>query len=462
VFALPIIALVAAAQADVFPYEPHDKTWENGLRATVIPMPEGTPAAISVWMAVGSRDEVDEGRTGFAHFFEHLMFYGTEALDRAARERALHAMGAEDNAWTWFDDTVYHAVVGPAHVERLLSIEADRFQNLTLTEEMVRREAGAVFGEYRGGLSDPAERLIDTLYAEAFPNHTYGHPTIGIEADIAAMPTAHAYAAEFFERTYRPERTHIIVAGDVDPEQVLGWIDAAWGKWTKPPFIEPEASQDEPQPPAVDEEAAATEPTRAAVAWAGNTSPRLALGWRIGGSSLDLDAASLQVLAKVLGEPTGPLVRRLVDRERLAVRVDVTRDDLVDPGLFHIEVVGRQGASLEAIEAAVYEELGRIAAGLDPVMLDATLSHMRYEAITALDKPARVASRVGWSMRRHGDPAALDTWYGLLATVTPASVSAAMATHLNDASLVVVTLSSTVTPDDVTPDDVTHPSEATP
>src|SRR5690606_28812999 len=149
------------------------------------------------WVRVGSGHEVVPGRTGFAHFFEHLMFFGTEALPLEARERAVLRLGADENAWTWVDQTVYHAVLPARHLPRWSAMEADRFQRLALRPEDVRREAGAVHGEWRKSVASPDEQLYKALMATAFEAHPYGHDTIGLEADIAAMPESWADALDF-------------------------------------------------------------------------------------------------------------------------------------------------------------------------------------------------------------------------------------------------------------------------
>ncbi|HMV67178.1 MAG TPA: pitrilysin family protein, partial [Myxococcota bacterium] len=242
VFAAGLIG--GTAHAGAFPYAVHTQTLDNGLQVVVVPMPSPGVAALGTWMRVGSRDEVDPGRTGFAHFFEHLMFLGTPSLSADERERELLRMGADDNAWTWFDETVYHVLVPSAALERLIRMEGDRFQHLTLTPEQVRRESGAVLGEYRKGRSDPGQRVTEALQGGAFRVHTYGHDTIGYEPDILAMPDAHAYAATFFSTYYRPERAMVLAVGDVDPEAVFAAVREGYGGWTPgvaapPPPAEP-------------------------------------------------------------------------------------------------------------------------------------------------------------------------------------------------------------------------------
>ena len=124
-------ALLLSAQAfasdATFPYPVTQHTLDNGLRIAVVPMPTPNAVAVYTWFEVGSRDEVDPGRTGFAHFFEHLAFYGTPTWPPDRREEQLLRMGAEENAWTWLDETVYHTVLPAAHLDAFLAMEALKF-----------------------------------------------------------------------------------------------------------------------------------------------------------------------------------------------------------------------------------------------------------------------------------------------------------------------------------------------
>ena len=167
------LVLPFAAHAGVFPYPISSHTLDNGLDIHVVQMNTPGVAAYATWMDVGSRDEVDVGRSGFAHFFEHLMFLGTPRFGAEARERALLRMAADDNAWTWFDETVYHTVLPSTSLEQVVMMEGDRFQHLTLTPDDVRREAGAVYGEYRKNKVSPGFLMYEGLYGSSFGTHTY-------------------------------------------------------------------------------------------------------------------------------------------------------------------------------------------------------------------------------------------------------------------------------------------------
>ncbi len=426
------MATAAPAATEIFPWPIDHRTLDNGMRVTVVPMPSDGVVALGVWMDVGSRNEVDAGRTGFAHFFEHLMFHGTETMSASERERELLRLGADSNAWTWLDETVYHVVLPADGLERALGLEADRFTALSLTEEGVRRESGAVYGEYRKGQADPDQLVYERLQAEAYTVHTYRHDTIGLEVDIAAMPTAFEYARAFFDRWYRPEHAHVLVVGDADPNEAHAAVRRAFGTWKR-------ASAATAREPAV--EPAQREERRVAVPWSGDAAPRLSLAWKIPAhDAAQKDTAALELAAELLRAETGDLRRVLVRDRRLAFDTNVWRDATVDPGLFRIDVELRDPADLAPTEAAVREIVAGLAAGPDPAALESVRTARMYGTSTSLTDPLTVLELVGTASRRGGDPAALEQWLTSLRTVSAADVAAAVRTHLTDAHLTVATL----------------------
>jgi zinc protease len=174
----------------VFPFAVHRTTLDNGLKVLVVPTP--SDGLVSYWSIVrtGSRDEVEEGVTGFAHFFEHMMFRGTEKLPGKEYDKIANGMGADANAFTTDDFTAYHMSVSKDDLPKVVEIEADRFQNLQYDEGQFKTEAGAVYGEFRKGRTSPFEVLFESIQNTAFDKHTYKHTTIGFERDISACPSS--------------------------------------------------------------------------------------------------------------------------------------------------------------------------------------------------------------------------------------------------------------------------------
>ena len=364
-----LVTSVFASDISVFPYPTAHRVLPNGLTVIVVPMDTPNVAQVRTWMAVGSRDELDPGRTGFAHFFEHLMFYGTPTLSRLEREQKIQEFGAEENAWTWFDDTVYHATLSSQHVEAYIKMEGDRFQNLKLTEEMVRKEAGAVYGEFRKGQSSPVNRLYETLYSTAFTSHTYHHDTIGTEADISDMPTAHTYSSQFFSRFYRPNFATVLVVGDVSPEHVFRWTEDAYGTWEPSNTPRPNVPQEPKQ----------TQSRTKHIEWPTPTAPQLALGWKAPAyDPEDRAYVALNLLASLLNGEVGPLKQRLVREEKLAYSVYAEVDAFVDPGLFKIVVELKSKDDFTQVESIIREELQKLTTHIDAEWFEDTRAHERY------------------------------------------------------------------------------------
>ena len=176
------------AQKSAFPFPYTEKVLGNGLRIFVVPY--DSPGLVAYYSVVrtGSRNEVDPGKSGFAHFFEHMMFRGTERYSTERYNAEIKAMGADSNAFTSDDLTVYHILAGKSALAKVVEIEADRFLNLKYDEASFQKEARAVLGEYNKGSSDPLQKMAEAMYDHAFAVHTYKHTTIGFLRDIEDMP----------------------------------------------------------------------------------------------------------------------------------------------------------------------------------------------------------------------------------------------------------------------------------
>jgi zinc protease len=428
-----LVSIGIPARAAEFPYPIDHRTLDNGLEVYVIPMgavSEGV-VALATWMEVGSRDEVEPGSTGFAHFFEHLMFHGTPTWPADRREQRLLALGLQENAWTWLDETVYHAVLPASALEELLTIEADRFRNLSLQPEGVRREAGAAYGEFRKEQSDPGSALEARLRALAFGKHSYGHPTIGIETDIAAMPEGYERARAFFDRYYRPERALVLLVGDVQPEAAHALVAQHYGGWAR-------GSQPEVPVPA---EPAQAEPRRGAVEWSGPGGPRLVMAWKVPGYEPgEPRSAALQLAAELLDAPTGELVRRLVREEKLADAVHVYHELALDTGLLVLDVEAKDASELPRIEGLIREVVGTLARSVEPGELDALRTHLRYRRLLSQDDPLSVLEFAGEILRRDPAPGSVEQSMAALAAVSAEQVAQAIQTTMTDSNLTLVTL----------------------
>ncbi len=322
----PTSATPAAAAGSAFPFPVSEKTFANGLRAYVVGY--DSPGLVAYYSVVrtGSRNEVEPGKTGFAHFFEHMMFHGTEKVSLDAYNAAIKEMGADSNAFTSDDLTVYHILAGKAALPKIVELESDRFQHLRYQQADFEKEARAVLGEYNKNASNPMEKMVETLYDHAFTTHTYKHTTMGFLKDIENMPKEMAYSRTFFDRFYRPDNVVILVVGDADPTETFALIEKSYGSWKAgdqhPPIpVEPPQKQEQ----------------RAALGWSGPTLPMLVEGYHTPGfSTTNVDLPTLDVLAELLFAERAPLYKKLVIQEQKVESLSGSNDAHVDPNLFTV------------------------------------------------------------------------------------------------------------------------------
>ncbi|MCK4759715.1 MAG: insulinase family protein, partial [Candidatus Aminicenantes bacterium] len=220
--------------SDIFPYDYKVKVLENGLKIVSIPL--DNPHIISHYVIIrsGSRNEIESGKSGFAHFFEHMMFKGTKDMPREVYDDFLTELGAGTNGYTTDDYTCYFVVfAGRENLEKVIKAEADRFINLYYDEEMLKTEAPVIEGEYYASASNPGRRLFEVLRDTAFMKHSYKHTTLGYLQDILDMPNQFEYSQLFKKRFYTPDNTILLVAGDFDHDQLMEYTRKYYSGWEK-------------------------------------------------------------------------------------------------------------------------------------------------------------------------------------------------------------------------------------
>jgi zinc protease len=398
-----------------FPFPVHEKKLANGLTVIVVPMPGSGLASVRTVVRTGSRDEYERGRTGFAHFFEHMMFRGTKKMSQEERERVVTQMGAATNAGTDDDLTVYQFDIAAEDLERVMELESDRFMNLHYAKEAFQTEAGAVYGEYRKNRASPQFQLIEKLVSVAFKKHTYSHTTIGYEKDIAAMPSLFDYSRKFFSRYYRPENTVILICGDVDPTASHALAEKYWASWKKG-YV----------PPRVPREPEQKAERKVDVTYTGKTLPMLALAYKGGAFAPDdVDWVSSLVLAEVAFGATSPVYKKLVLDERSVQDLRVFPSTSRDPGLFTIFAVVADPSKVDAVrsalDAAVASARTEVA---DARRVSDAVAHLRYEFLLGLATPEEVADELSYFAALSGGVDVIERMYVTLAKVTPETVRA--------------------------------------
>ncbi len=415
----------------IFPFPVERHALDNGLSILFVPM--ASDGLVSYWTLVrtGSRDEVEPGVTGFAHFFEHMMFRGSERTPAEVYDATVKRIGADANAYTTDDYTAFHLALAAEDLPTVIAIEADRFQHLAYDEVAFKTEAGAVYGEYRKGRTDPWEVLIEHLQDTAFSAHTYKHTTMGFEADIARMPELYAYSRSFFARFYRPDNCVIVVVGDFDHAATRAAIASHYGSW-RPGY----------QPPAVPIEPPQTATRRVDVAFSGQTLPILAIMWK-GERFLPDDPSA--VAAKLIGElafgETSPLHRKLVLEEQRLELLSASFDSQRDPGLWGAFAMVRDpddAARVEAEIVAAVESLGQD--GVSPERLAEVRSRLKYGFLSSLQSPNDVASAASRVVALTGGLDAIDRFYDTLDAVTVADLRRAISTWFRRETMTVARL----------------------
>ena len=180
VLILAMVAPLSGRGGDkIFPYNYFIDDLPNGLRLITVPADYPDIVALYIIVQTGSRNEIESGKSGFAHLFEHLMFRGTEKFSPDKYGEILKNAGANSNAYTTDDRTVYHTIFSKEDLEQIVLLEADRFQNLKVAEELFKTETRAVLGEYNKNAANPVRQLLESLRDTAFQSHTYKHTTMG-------------------------------------------------------------------------------------------------------------------------------------------------------------------------------------------------------------------------------------------------------------------------------------------
>jgi zinc protease len=397
----------------VFPYTVAQRTLPNGLKVLVIPLE--SPGIVTYWSIVrtGSRDEVEPGRSGFAHFFEHMMFRGTKKYPGEVYDRIVTAMGADSNAYTTDDYTAYHMTLAKEDLEQAFEIESDRFQNLSYSQQAFQTEAGAVFGEYRKSITSPFALLDEKLRDIAYDVHTYKHTTIGFEADIKAMPQAYDYSLDFFRRFYRPDNVVLLVAGDIQPDFVFALVDKYYRNW-KPGYEPPKVVPEPPQQAARQGE----------VSYPGQTLPILQMSYK--GDAFD-PANADYVAAVLLGDlafgETSEIYQKLVLKEQTVQMLGAYTPMNRDQPLFDILAMVRDVKNIESVRAEIEQTLQRYQTEPPPVArLQELKRHYRYAFLMGLDTPNAVAEELARPIALTGGVECVDRFYQAVERVTPGDV----------------------------------------
>jgi len=412
-------------------YQIADRTLANGLRVIVSEDHSVPNVTVNLWVNVGSRHEV-EGRTGFAHLFEHLMFQGSRNVTSGEHFSALMAAGGRLNATTWFDRTNYFETVPRGAMDLALWMEADRHGHLldAVNQENLDNQRDVVKEEKRQRYDNvPYGNALIDIYAAIFPkDHPYHHATIGSMEDLDAASVEDVH--EFFRRYYGPNNTVLTLVGDLTPDEGFAAAERYFGPLAATAAaprgpVEPLAALSEPKRDEHIEDVPAD---------------RLHVAFRLPVDDTPEFFASSLAMDIIGGLATSRLYQRLVRREQIANSVSAQAMGFVDGvslGFMAIDVA--DGCSADAAEAAACEELVRFAAeGPTDIEMESAMAQTERGWLSSLASQEERADHICHSTTLQGDPGYINTFLDRLGEVTAAQVQQAAAQWLMPESRAVV------------------------
>jgi zinc protease len=409
----PLALSTRAAAGEVPPIKFTTRTLPNGLKVYAS-VDRSTPnVTVQVWYGVGSKDD-PQGRSGFAHLFEHLMFKASRDIPAEGFDRLTEDVGGFNNASTADDFTDYYEVIPANHLERLIWAEASRLGTLVVDEANFKSEREVVKEELRQRvLASPYGRLMALYLPQAsYTTHPYKRPGIGNieELDAATVDDVRA----FHETYYRPDNAALIVVGNFDEAKLNAWVDKYFGPLKNPAKPLPRVTVKEP-------------PRTAAGTYDGYGPnvplPAVVLSWQ-GAAASDPDAPALKVLDAILSAgKSSRLYNSLVYKQQIAAESFSNADLPHDQGLFMVGAIMASGKTIQQGETALLAEVKRLR---DAPPTPAELAEAKNELLTgALRERETIegrASAIGQALRVDGDPNAVNTELAKLQAVTAADV----------------------------------------
>lgn len=406
---------------------------DNGLRVMIVKTDYPDVVSLQIPVSVGSRDEVEEGKTGFAHFFEHMMFKGSEKFPQSKYSKTYKNAGVDNRAYTTNDYTNYHLNFSKQHLETVLETQADIFQNLSYSEEQFRTEALTVKGEYLKNNSNPIRQLLSEVRKTAFTDHTYSHTTMGFFEDIEKMPDQMEYGQLFFERFYKPEYVSIIITGDVDPKQTMNLVKKYWGNWQQGNF----------------KTEVPVEPKQTKAKYSHMKNESLPGHWLLvsyKGPAWDpttKDRAAVDLISELYFSSNSELYQELVVNKQLASQMFTYNPETKDPGLLHVFVKVDDAKNLPEVRDAINETYAKVRTELvDEDKLVNLKSNLKYSFVNGLDSSQAIASTLAEYMHFTRDPEVINQIYARADAISAEDIKSVANKYFVDTNRTTVTMSA--------------------
>ncbi len=409
------------------------KELDNGLRVLIVKTDYPDLVSVQIPVSVGSRDENEAGRTGFAHFFEHMMFKGSEKFPQDVYADLFKNAGVDNGAYTTNDYTNYHLDFSKDHLDKVLEIQADHFKNLKYTDAQFKTEALTVKGEYLKNNASPTRKLLAAVRKEAFDTHTYKHTTMGFFEDVEAMPEQIAYGEKFFKQFYKPEYVSLVIVGDVEPEKTMAMVEKHWGSWQKGDFVN-EIAQEPKQQSAkyVHEKFDGLPGHWLLVSYKGaNWQPK------------QKDRAALDLISELYFSNNSALYQELVVDKQLASQMFNYNPETKDAGLRHVFIKVNEEKDLATVRDAINRTYAQARTELvSTEKLDNLKSNLKYSFVNSLDSSESIAATLASYMHFDRDPETINHLYNSFDNISAEDIQRIANKYFIDENRTTVTMSA--------------------
>lgn len=430
VFALMVaVCPVTFGQVRITPLNIKQRTLPNGMRVVSLLDNSSPTVSIHVWYNVGSKDD-PEGRSGFAHMFEHMMFKATKNMKSEMMDRLTEDVGGYNNASTYDDFTNYYEVVPSNYLEPLLWAEAERMVNLNVDDKTFSSERDVVKEEFRQRILANPYGMLFGQYLEklSFTTHPYRRPGIGNLDELSAATPADA--REFYQTYYRPDNAVLIVVGDFDQAKFDAWTDKYFGNIKTDKSAIPRVTTVEPD---------RTEEKRHMMTAPNVPFPAVAITY-LAPPSKDADVPALKIAETILaGGESARLYQSLVYKQQIAQEAFFSADIRVDRGLLYFGAIASEGKTPEELEKSLLAELARIQTS--PVTakeLEKAKNQLITRIVADREQNDGKALAIERAITYDGDPNAVNTDIRRLQAVTIADVQRVMKKYFTDRNRVVI------------------------
>ena len=397
---------------------------DNGLQVVVIPDRRAPVVTHMIWYRAGSADE-PPGKSGIAHYLEHLMFKGTKTTNNGEFSSRVAAIGGQENAFTSTDYTGYFQRVTPEALEDMMTLEADRMENLVLTNEIIIPERDVVQEERNARTeSNPGSLLREAMAAALYQNHPYGIPIIGWQHEVNALDKDDAIA--FYDKFYTPNNAIVVVAGDVDVETVRRLSKKTYGVVKRRAEPGTRKRPTEPPPRAA---------RRIDMADARVRTPSFQRLYLVPSYNSDQDgeAEALEILGELLGGgSTSRLYKSLVIEQKLATSAGSWyQGGSLDDTQFGFYGSPRGDVTLAALEEATEKEIAKLLIdGVTEAEVKRTQSRLIKQSTFSQDSQSSLARIYGGSLMLGLTIEDIESWPDRIRAVTVESVNKAAKTYL--------------------------------